>query len=442
MIKKNLCIVIISFYASVNAFADDVSANNSKAPIKNERSAIGSISSNPAAVNIIAGTGDLQAWIQKKLKIKNNHGIHFTGAWVGDTNKLFSGGIPNAEQWTSNSLFLFDMTINTQEMGAWKGGLFGAQILQYNGAPTNQEAGSVQGYNSLPGPPPLNRFELYEAWYRQALLGDKLFVRLGKQIPTYDFDNVIKPVPLNQDKLFIPAVSGLIFTPLFVNTSMLGVMPGYYNSAYGAAVNFAPVKNWYAIYGVYDGNLAQGKQTGIAAGPTFNGNYFNIGETGVDWLLGSEQKPGVLGVGAWDQDGLLTNGTLSANSATGYYFFGSQRLWYKDPNEDSSGITMFYQYGDNNSTVMPMKEYVGGGFTAFGLIPRRINDSMGVGVAYSWLNRLVFTRATELMFQGYYQIQFTKNIFGEPVLSYIPNPAGGINIDPTWAGTFRLVALF
>lgn len=437
-----LTLAIISLTVSAAVLADNTVTNTVTAPVKKERAKNTSISSNPAAVNITAGTGDLQKWIQKKLKIKNNHGINFTGAWIGDTNRIFSGGIPNAQLWTSNSLFLFDMTLNTEEMGGWKGGLFGTQILQFNGAPTNRQAGVVQGYNSLTGPSPLNRFELYQLWYRQILCGNKLYVRLGKQVPTYDFDNVIRPVPLNQDKLFIPAVSGLIFTPLFVNASTLGVMPGYYNSVYGATFNFAPVRNWYAVYGVYDGNLAQGVQTGIKAGPTLNGSYFNVGETGFDWLLGNEDMPGGVGIGAWDQDGLLTVGPLSANSATGFYVFGNQRLWYKDPADNSSGISMFYQYGDNNSSVMPMKEYVGGGLTAFGLIPHRLNDSIGVGIAYSWLNQLLFTRANETIYQAYYQMQFTKDIFAEPVLSYIPHPAGGVNIDPTWAGTFRLVALF
>src|SRR5205085_2050044 len=174
-----------------------------------------------------------------------------------------------------------------EKLGAWKGGLFGVQYLQFNGSPTNAQAGSVQGYNSLPGPPPLNRSELYQLWYRQILFHDKLNVRVGKMVPTYDFDNVIKPVPLNQDKLFIPAVSGLIFTPLFVNPSMLGVMPGYYNSAYGVTTNFTPNKNWYASYSVFDSDLAQGVQTGLR-GPDFNGAYFNIGEVGLDWLLGRE----------------------------------------------------------------------------------------------------------------------------------------------------------
>lgn len=399
------------------------------------------ISSNPAAVNVTAGTGDFESFLLKKLNIQNDHGIRFTGAWLGDTNGLIIGGIANPQRWTSNSLFLFDLTIDTKKLGLWPGGLLGAQILQFNGQDTNAQAGTVQGYNSLPGAPPLNRFELYQLWYRQALFNDKFFVRIGKQVPTYDFDNVIKPVVLSKSQIEIPSVSGLIFTPLFVNTSMLGVMPGYYNSAYGATLNFAPIKNWYASYGIYDGNLASGTQTGLTA-PNFNGTYFDIGETGFDWLIGKNALPGNVGVGVWNQSGLTEFANLSENNSVGEYLFGSQRLWYRNPGQNDSGVSLFYQFGTNDSHVLAMQTYVGGGFTAFGLIAHRPGDSMGVGAALSWLNQNIYTQQTELMFQAYYQLKVVKDIFAEPVLSYIPHPAGGLNIDPTWAGTLRIVALF
>ena len=304
-----------------------------------------SIASNPAAVNILAGTGDAQTYIEKKLGIQNNHGIRIGGSFIGDTNYLFSGGVPQAKKSTSDGLFILDFSVNTEKFIGWKGGLFDAQFLQFNGQNTNGQAGTVQGYNSLPGAPPLHRSELYQLWYRQALFDEKLIVRVGKSVPTFDFGNVIKPVPLTDERLFIPAVSGLIYTPLFVNASMLGVMPGYYNSAYGLTINFAPVKKWYLSYGIYDGRGASGVQTGLRA-LEFNGSYFQIAETGWSWLLGKDQKPGSMGIGLWYQNGLVESSSgLTEHGTSGYYIFGSQRLWYRNPSQDESGISSFYQYG-------------------------------------------------------------------------------------------------
>ncbi len=106
-------------------------------------------------------------------------------------------------------------------------------------------------------------------------------------------------------------------------------MPGYYNSAYGIATTFAPGKNWYVSYGIYDGSLARGNQTGIRVTPDFSGYYFQIGEAGTAWLLGPERLPGSLGLGGWGQTGQLTAGSgqqaVQQNGTDGLYAFGSQR---------------------------------------------------------------------------------------------------------------------
>lgn len=401
------------------------------------------ITSNPAAVDISVGTGSVQRYIERQLGIRNNHGIDLGGAWIVDTNRLLSGGNPHPELWTSNSSLLLGMTADTEKLLGLQGGLFGAQFLQFNGQPTNEQAGSVQGYNSLPGPKPLQRSELYQFWYRQSLFDDRFLIRVGKSVPTFEFNNVVKPVSLSNHKLNIPAVSGLIYTPLFVNTSMIGVLPGYYNSAYGVTLSFAPIKEWYASYGVYDGNLAQGVQTGTKVGPTLDGAYFHIGETGFAWVVGKNKMPGTFGVGAWYQSGRIQGPpTVYETHAAGYYLFGSQRIWYRSPGVDTSGISMFYQYGSNNSDALPMTQFVGGGLTAFGLIPNRNDDSMGLGAALSWLNQKTFSRRTELILQAFYQAKIVNSLYLEPALSYIPTPGDNPHWSAAWAGTLRAIVLF
>ncbi|KTC81516.1 Porin B precursor [Legionella brunensis] len=400
-----------------------------------------SISSNPAAVNVTTGSGVLQGFIEKKLGIQDNHGIEIQGAWIGDTNSLLSGGVPAAKKWTSNSVGLVDLTIDMQRLNGWKGGLFSAQFLQQNAQNTNGQAGVIQGYNSLPDVPPYNRSELYALWYRQAFFNDNLFIRIGKTITTLDFNNVIKPVQLSRGDPNIPAVTSLIYVPVFINPAAIGVMPGYTNSAYGITATYAPVKHWYLSYGIYDGNLANGTQTGLT-GPTFNGNYFQVGETGGVWLLGENRMPGTIGVGLWQQTGLIQQNKLAESSATGAYLFGSQRLWYRHPGYDISGVSAFYQYGVNNSSVLPMKQSVGAGLTTFGLIANRDSDSIGAGFSLSWLNQKMTNRHTELMWQVYYQMKLISNIYLEPALSYIPKPGQSTDLNRTAAGTLRAIVLF
>ena len=151
-----------------------------------------------------------------------------------------------------------------------------------------------------------------------------------------------------------------------------------------------------------DGNLATGSQTGTK-GPEFNGYYFHIGEVGAAWEIGSDHLPGSFGIGLWNQTGHLRKRDVSESGAAGVYLFGSQRIWFRHPGEDNSGISGFFQFGANDSETLPMNQYFGSGLTAFGLIPGRSKDSAGAGMACSWLNGNIFDRSSELMFQAYYQ---------------------------------------
>lgn len=395
-----------------------------------------SISGNPAASNILAGTGSLGRW----LGLKEDSGVWLGGLLTSDGNVILSGGAEPGKV-TGNNLFILGLNLDTQKLSLWNGGMFHIEFLQFNGMNTNDTAGTIQGFDSLTGPPPLNRSELYQLWYRQTFADNKLILRFGKTVPTYDFDNVLRPVPIVDANLSMPKVTGLLFTPVFVNPTMLGVMPGYYNSAYGATSTYAPFKNLYFSAAAFDGNLANGTQTGINGGPSFDGYYFYIGESGFAWQQGKDAKPGLFAVGGWGQTGQLTIPDVAQEQgAQGIYSFGSQRLWFRNPGIDSSGISGFFQLGANDSRTLPIDKYVGAGLTAYALT--RPLDSFGLGMAWSWLNQDQFDRTSELMFQTYYQAHLFYNTYLASALTYIPTPGASKDIPQTWAATLQLSTLF
>ena len=413
------------------------------------------VSGNPAATTFNAGTG----WLGQALGIPEDSGVTFGGMWLADTNNVFSGDAQSAA-WSTNRSQDLRLKFDAQKLWGWRGATFGFQYLNFYGQNTNGDAGSVQGYNGIVGTMPFQRNEFYQAWYLQEIIHDVLQVRLGKTTPTLDFNNVLRPLTLKDSAENIPSVSGLLFTPVFVNPTLLGALPGYYNSAVGVTVNYTPNKEMYLNIGSYDGNLANGVQTGMAA-PTFNGYYFNIAEVGTNWLIGEGKHPGQFAIGAWYQTGTLTGPPgVQQNGTSGLYFFGTQRVWAgakyganrdaasaDKPSADPTpgghpSISVFYQYGINNADTLPVNQYVGGGVTAFGLVDGRPNDSMGAGVALSWLNPKIFQRPTELMFQAYYQAQVANAVFLQPTLSYIPTPGAAPNLPGAWAGTLRLTVLF
>lgn len=391
------------------------------------------ISGNPGAVNVLIGTGALG----RGLRIPESSGVRLAGLWMCDGNPVLSG--TDGKHWTANNLVILDLSIDLEKALRWKGGYFGTEFLQFNGQATNTDAGVAQGFNSITGQPPLNRSELYQLWILQKFFDNKFSIRIGKTVPIYHFNNVSKPVPTQNPAVSIPSVSGLIYTPLFVNTTLLSAIGGYYNSVYGVVATIAPIKESYINLGFFDGNLARGVQTGIT-GPHFNGYYFSIMEVGYGW---ASSKPGIAAVGGWYQSGKLEKAGQVQEGTGGFYLFGSKALWIKESNTVSKGnLSGFMQFGWNNSRTLPMNLYIGAGLSGFALIPKRPDDSFGIGIAWSRLNRHIFPRSSELMFQGYYQMLIYKSIFFEPVLSYIPNPGANAHQSNVCAITARLTVLF
>ena len=175
----------------------------------------------------------------------------------------------------------------------------------------------------------------------------------------------------------------------------------------------------------------------------FNGYYFNIGEVGVNYLLGEGNHPGQFGIGLWRQTGILSVRNITEDGTGGFYLFGSQRVAHRvNPGVENSSISIFYQLGANASRTLPMTQYYGAGITGFGLIGSRASDSMGLGVGLSQLNQNIFNRQNELMFQAYYQAHLYAAIFLQPTVTYIPTPGESPTLPGALATTLRLTVLF
>jgi porin len=396
------------------------------------------ISANPGASNIIPGTG----WLGSLIGLDHIPGVRVGGAWIGNADYLFTGGV-KPRTWSFNSLLFLNLNIDLEKLASIPGASIDAELMQFNGEDANGKAGVLTGYDGLPGGKPFVRTGLCELWWRQSLFDNKIVIRVGKTIPTYDFNNVTRAVPTSDATLQIPAVSGLIYTPVFKNPTLIGAMPGYYNSAYGITADFAPTRNFYFTYAFYDGAVASGIQTGLRTEPVFNGHYFAIGEAGYAYSLSDEKLIGKIAAGGWAQTGELyaPDGT-SQNGSQGFYTFLSQRLWRRHVGIDNSGVSGFLQFGINDSRTMIFNQYFGMGFTGFGLIPDRPVDSIGTGLAWTWLNRRYGLRSNEAILQSYYQMHLVGTSFFEPVFSYIPNPGKSSRTQGAVAMTAQVTVLF
>jgi porin len=393
-------------------------------------------SGNPAATNVVLGTG----WLGQQLGI-DKHGIRLGGVWVGGGNYLLSGGIdPGLSGYSS---LVIDLFVDLERFAGLKGSSIGADFAQINVDPINAQAGSELGYIGLVEAPPNNRSELSEIWWRQELFDQHLIVRVGKSNPTIDFQNIVRP--FNPDPArSISAVTSLLFGPAAVLPMLYDLLPGFYDTAYGVTSTWVPNETFHLSYGVYDGNKARGVATGLT-GPEFNGYYFHIAEAGTNWVLGEERKAGFLSVGGWTQTGKLmsANDLIKEDGAQGAYIIASQLLWYRDPLPvNDAGVSGYVQFGWTDSQTLSVDHFVGVGFTGRGLVPNRPKDTFGIGMALGWLNQDLFEQDMELVLQTFYQAQVTGAVRTETALSYIPQPAAQPGLDAAWAVTQQVIVPF
>jgi porin len=394
-------------------------------------------SGNPAATDVQVGNGQLGDWLGV-----NENGFRLGGISILDVNAQPTGG-DEPGSWTSNSLTILDMSLDMEEWMNCEGGKLGVEFLFYSGGDTNGDSGSVMGYNSLDAGPPRTRFEIYTLWYRQNLLDEMVSVRIGKLVPTFDFNNVVRSVPFAEDAYNIPAVSSALLTPLYLSPTQLGIMPGYYNSATGMVTVLKPNDHLYAEYGIYDGNLAAGRQTGLE-GPHFNGYYLQVAECGGDWTIGQQEKPGALGAGYWKQTGLLSAPGGNVHGAEGVYLFGSQRLYFERPGESNNGLTAWIQLAATDSDFISTHRYLGSGISYFGPLRYRDNDSAGFAFAYGKMNDDPATDLgpQESIYTWYYQYQANPSCYLQPNVTYISTPASRPGLSDVFALTFRAIVVF
>ncbi len=398
------------------------------------------ISSNPIAVRSTTGNG----WLGKQMGLADK-GINVGGVGILEQNNLLAGGItPHSSVF--NTVWDIGARFDMEKLVGWKGGYIGIDFLQVNVGFSNVEAGSAQGYDGLSSVLPHNRSELYQLWLRQELFDRSIIIKVGKLVVNQHFGNTLRPIPMKEKSVNIPAESGLIYKPIFINPSLFDIMPAYYNSAVGSIVTYLPTATNYITVGGFDGNNARGISTGVRD-PRFNGYYLLLAELGQTWMW-NDEKPGRLAVGWWRQTGVLrthhhtTHDSIEQNGAKGVYAFMTQRLWYRNPGKDNSGLAIQAMWGVNDSLVLPFKNAISATITAFGLIGNRKDDSCGIGMAYANLNPRLFDRKFEWMYQAYYQFRIFDALALEPVLSYIPRPALESFVPATWAFSFRSILVF
>jgi porin len=390
------------------------------------------------------GTGELG----RLLGLPADGALRIGGVGVINATGQWQGGSPGGAD-SAGGFLAIGASLDLEKAIGWKGAKLAVAGLHYNVEPTNANAGSLQGIVSSDAAGPNNRTELYNYLFVQNLFDDQLQFIAGKLIPTIAFGNAAAPDPLAQSGSdWVPTLTSLLYTPVFVVPTMLGRIPGYPDSALGFGFTVAPdaLPGTYLSGGVFDGRLgANNTPTGLVA-PSLSGPLFSIAQAGTFWRLGPEGKPGQFFLGAWNQGGPLQAGAVSEASAWGLYGQVSQRLSHFRFGRDSSGLNVFLQAGWSPSSTNLIHSSIGGGITMWAPFANRPKDSYGLGLSWAAPNSDPVAafgfNGSELILQAYAQLHVVGGIFLQPTLSLLPRVGLPDASPPSVSGTLQLTTLF
>ena len=336
------------------------------------------------------------------------HGISAQGALIYDWSVEV-----HPDESTGFGRYSFDLSVPVDGSKVWHldGSSAVVRLRHHVNNFGDDGLGETQLYSNIDG---TSRTNLYEAWFEQRLVGDKLRLKAGK----IDANTEFATVQTASDFLN----SSMGFSPTII------AFPTYPEPKLGFNAFLRPTKN---------------NSVGLGLFQTATAGTLAVFEPGRSWSLGESERPGRASVGFWrfggnpDRfDGTRSSGTL------GLYSVVEQALWRQSQGEHA--LSGFLQIGVADGHVSPVEKHVGGGAILQGTFHRRPKDS--VGVATTWVRfssdpAAGFELPAELIFETYYKLSITKHFAFVQDFQYVHH-AGGIENSDCPVFTPRLVLSF
>lgn len=355
-------------------------------------------------------------------------GVIFDSEHIHDWSRVLRGGL-NTSQSAFRQLLDANLTLDTQRLGWWNGGVFLFDMQNHNGPNGSDLAGDLQTFSNIDAD---GRTQLSAAWFEQRLFDDRLRIKLGKMDANEDF-----AFPENGG-LFLQSSMG--FSPTIF------AFPSYPDPATAIAVFWNVIDDVTLGYGLFDGALSAGIETGRVGPKTFfdgTGGLFHIAQLETRWTTAGELS-GRGSLGAWIHTGRFTRFDGLADDGTGGFFLTLDQELIREStiDEEQQGIAGFLQYGWADSRVSPFVQHVGGGLEWTGALPTRDEDVLGLGVSWVQLSRATgsdFSSGHETSLEVFYQAQVTGWMRVVLDLQYIESPGGLSSTSDALVSTIRTI---
>jgi len=399
-------------------------------------------------------TGD---WLGMR-PLLSDRGIEIFGGYTVEVWGNTTGGLKTGTVYTG--LLDFGGTVDLEKAVGWQGASVSTTWLWLSGRDASEDlAGNFLTISNIAG---FNTLRMFELWFQQNLLDDKISIRFGQLSADSEF------LISDYSGLFI---NGTFGWPAFAYMNIPNGGPGYPMGTLGARLAFSPV-DWFTFQtAVFQGNVFEQdvNRHGFRWRLDAQTGYTFLNEAQFRWNHREEETglPGQLKPGAWFQTGqsadALAGSTSSGNA--GFYAVLDQMLYrepgapsgltkegksvvdgksgksFKSPVEtekSGQGLGWFGRVALTPADRNFINFYFDTGLSYRGLIPTRDNDTIGIGFGYAQLSSgarsgLAGEGASpvgaEMVIEFTYQAEITPWLVLQPDLQYIINPGGTSDLD-------------
>jgi porin len=369
-------------------------------------------------------------------------GIGLGGVYYGEVFAN-SGGL-NEDVEYDGALYLY-LNADMHTLGLWKGLCFHADGFQIHGVSTTAvNLGSFVPVSGIEATPATRLFEI---WFEQSLLNEKLSVKFGQIAVDTEF-------MLSEGAAwFLSAIYGW---PPIAAADLPNGGPAYPLSQPAVRVALAPNDRFTLMGAVYNGDPAGPNCTGDPQRCNDHGLEFRFEDPPLLFVEGAYKYnrghlPGTIKLGGWNHFGKFEHqrvdvgGNLIAVTGRpgrviddnyGIYGVIDQYLWRVPGTEEPKGVAVFARVMGAPEDRNLVDFYADMGITLTGMIPRRPEDAFAIGFAYVGISDTVHAfdldagehvaRNHEAALEICYTMQIKPGFMLQPDFQYIWQPGGNV----------------
>jgi porin len=353
-------------------------------------------------------------------------GVLYGVNWIGEYFNVLSGGNSRGPSFDGRLEVYTD--VDLEKLIGWKGGAFHANGYYIHGiGPSTEHVGNLFAVSNVEA---LETVRLFEIWFEQSLLDDKLKVRVGQLGADSDF--------------FISQTATQFFNGTFgwagiVAADMTQGGPAYPLTSLGVRAAYSPTDNLTILAAVFNGSPADPN----AEDPqkdNRHGTEFRLGDPPLVMIEGQFKYdvglPGTAKLGGWKQFNHYAPEFLNPDILdTDYGLYGiiDQQIW---KGGDDRGVSVFARVSGSPDKQSLISAYVDTGIVFTGFVPGRSKDSFGAAFGYGAISndlrkqQIADAEPVVSDFESVLEINYLAHIRPGfsivPDFQYIWNPGGRI----------------